>query len=497
MNKHLVSVKKMLELKKASIQNKMKASIADDVKQSLTDALAEIESGLADLEAADGEATIEQIVGLFSNAIEKLSKAGEAVDVEVEAMKKDVEANLTKLQAQIQKGNNSKKRVSASMDMKKTMGQKADSYVPFHAAVDMSAWTPESEIDNVETFHPLIGVVGGFDVASTSKPSMKVRKLSATGTATAVVNHAPKPVIEVVGAQNLVAASTLAGVIEGIADEDLEDNPELAVELQNEALENLAQAENTSAIAVLEAAGQAFNHVAFGKVFYADNRTAVLAVVDQVRAALGNRPSPICFAANSSTWAKLKDLRNSNGTPIPLETVLGDVIAIEDNAITGTNFYCYAKKYAKLRIYKGAQQDWYKGVKFTESGGNITSVYSEWRTDEQSIRVRERIMMYVADNSTVVKGDLVVVAASLQTPAPPTDAQKVAIAKLTVLGLGLAWSVDQAGTILAANTAIATKTYPAGVTVVAAAGAGADSAKVVITITSGSETDKTIKLAGA
>ena len=51
----------------------------------------------------------------------------------------------------------------------------------------------------------------------------------------------------------------------------------------------------------------------------------------------------------------------------------------------------------------------------------ITAVYSEWRTDESSIRVRERVLMYIADTTTVVKGsisDVLAEIAPVVVPAP-------------------------------------------------------------------------------
>ena len=426
MNKHLKSVKALLDAKKANITEKLKASISDDVKKALEEALAGINQGLADLESAEAEASIEEIVGLFTKAIESLSNTSKVVEAETAMLKASMQASVDKLQAKIDAGAGRKQKLVARLSLKDL--KKNKDFTPFSAAVDMSAWTPESEVDVVPAFHPLIGAVGGFEISTTAKPSIKVRGLSATGTALVVANHDPKPVIDVVGSQRVVTANTIAGVIEGVADEDLEDNPELEAELTNEALENLAQAENTSAIALLEASGQAFANVNFGTVDYADAKTALVAIVDQVKQALGNRKSEICVVANSSTWAKLKDLRNENGTPITLESIIGDIIAIEDNALEGDAFYAFAKKFVKMKIYVGAKAEWYKGVKtILDEDDAITAVYSEWRTDEQSIRVRERVIMYVSDTSVVVKGNISDVVAEItageEVPTPPAGGE--------------------------------------------------------------------------
>ena len=59
-----------------------------------------------------------------------------------------------------------------------------------------------------------------------------------------------------------------------------------------------------------------------------------------------------------------------------------------------------------LKIYKNKTVDWYKGVKVTTTEGVITAVTSEWRTDEGSLRVRQRGMMYISEDTTVVKGTI-------------------------------------------------------------------------------------------
>ena len=417
MNKNVKNVMDLLVAKKANIQGKLKGSISEEVKKSLETALAEIETGIADLEALETEATIEDVTAVFTKAMETLVNAGTATEAEVASLKASMEANLQKLQSQIVKSAE-KKKMSAKLQLAKIKKESKTDFVPFHAGVDLTLWTPEAEIDNVEAYHPLIGVVGGFTISTTSKPTVKVRGLSATGTATVVANHAPKPLIEFVGSQGKVNAETIAGVVDGIADEDLEDNPELELEITNEALEALAQAENVSAVALLEASAEEFDAEGFGTVAYADEKTAIIAVVNQVKKALGKRTSDISFVANSTTWAKLKDLRNVNGTPISLDSILGEINAIEDNTLTGDNFYCFAKKFANFKVYKTAKDEWYKGVKTVlDANKAITAVYSEWRTDESSLRVRERVLMYIADTNTVVKGSISAVLAEI-TPEP-------------------------------------------------------------------------------
>ena len=421
MNKHLLIVKATLDKKKAGISARLaQASITPEDKTKLDAAMTEIEAAIKALEDSAEDATIEQITAIFSKAVETLSSVSDVqVAQEMEAMQAKIEAQLLKLQAKIEVGNGAGKKFSARLDHARLKAAAKDSegYRPYSAGVDATAWTPEATIEDVEIFHPLIGVAAGFTVSTTSTTAIKLRKFGVTGSAAFVANHGVKPLIEMVGSQNVVNVTTIAGIIEGIADEDLEDNTGLQTEVQQEALENLAQFENTSAIALLEAQSQAYANVSFGTKAGADEKTAIVAVIDAVRQKLGNRQSAIVLAMNSSQWAKLMDLRNANGTPIDIATVLGDVEKVVDNGITGDNFYCYAKKFANIKIYKGKTAEWYKGIKSTVVDGKVTAVYSEWRTDEQSLRVRQRQVMYISDSSVFFKGSISGVVAAI-TPLP-------------------------------------------------------------------------------
>lgn len=413
MKEQLKKVKSFLEGRITGLEEQKKsASLTDEQKAKIESALQDAQNALNDLEAAEVAATNEQIVAVFTKALEAM---GTASDMQAQALKTEVEAKLNKIQAKLEKGGNKAEKFKAklSLSLLKKAGAKTD-FVPLSAGVDVTAWTPEAEVEMVEIYHPLIGVTAGFDVSATSKTSIKVRSAEKASGATAVVlNHGVKPLLEYTGAQSVVNVSTYAGVVENIADEDLEDNPELESEIQQEALYDLAISENTAAFTLLDGAAQAFGNTNFGTVDYADNKTALVAAIDQVRQALGKRQSDICVAMNSSEWAKLKDLRNANGTPIDVQSAIGDVIQITDNTIATDTFYVWAKKYAKIKVYKAAQADWYKGVKVTTDKGAVTAVYSEWRTDESSLRVRQRQVLYVTDNTTVVKSTFATVLAAI------------------------------------------------------------------------------------
>jgi len=413
MRKDLEKVKSFLEARKAGIQEQKKsATLTDEQKMKLDEAMSGVQDAINSLDAAEEEATNEQLVAIFTKAIEAFGTSNEMA---VQAIKTEVEAKLSKVMAKIEKGGSAPQKFKAKLSIKelKKNGSKID-FVPFSAGVDVSDYTPEAEIENVEIFHPLIGVTQGFDVSATSKTSIKVRTFEKGSGATAVVlNHGVKPELEYTGAQSVVNVSTYAGVVEGIADEDLEDNPELENELQQEALYELAAGENATAFTLLDGVAQAYGNTNFGTVDYADNKTGLIASIDQIRQALGKRQSDICVAMNSSEWAKLKDLRNANGTPIDVQSAIGDVIQITDNSIAADTFYVWAKKFAKIKVYKAAKADWYKGVNVTTANGAVTAVYSEWRTDESSLRVRQREVLYVTDSTTVMKSTFATVIEAL------------------------------------------------------------------------------------
>ena len=407
MNKHLLKVKAFLEKRQASIAEKLKGSLTDEQKSKIDSVKAQIDEALASLEAATEDATIDQVVSVFAGAVEALTASN---DMATQEMQAKMESKLIELQAKITSNASKMAKFKADLSLKKLKASTKNDkgWKEYTAGIDVDAWTPESEIDNVEIYHPLIGVTQGFDVTSTTNTSIKVRKLSkASGGASVVLDHAAKPVIELIGSQSIVNVATFAGIVEGIADEDLEDNPGLEREIQQEALTDLGEYENTAAIALLEAQAKAYGNAKFGTKVGADELTALAAIIDQVKQALGKRMSPICLALNSSTWAKLNDLRaNTSGVMLSIDAVLGDVIRITDNSLDSDNFYCWAKNYTKIKMYKNPQVDWYKGVQVTTSEGNVTAVYSEWRTDEQSVRVRQRQAIYTSDSSVIVKGTI-------------------------------------------------------------------------------------------
>lgn len=416
MKKELLKVKAFLGKKLEALnEQKKSASLTEEQKTKIDTAVSEIQSALDELDAADVEATNEQLIAVFTKALEAISSTS---DMATASLQKEVEAKLAKIQSKLEKGMGGKQKVSASLSFKTLSGAKAgsDGFKPFTAGVDVTGWTPEAEIENVEVFHPLTGLAQGFSISSTSNTAIKVRKFEkGTGAAAVVINHGVKPVITYVGEQSIINVDTIAGVVEGIADEDLEDNAGLEAEIQQEALYELSTAENVAIKALLTSVGQAYSNTNFGTMASADERTALAAIIDQVQQAKGTRASGISLALNSSMWARLKDLRNSNGTPIDIMSTIGDVKQIVDNTLANDEFFCWADAFAKIRVYKPKQADWYKGVKVVTSNGDITAVYSEWRTDESSLRVRQREAIYITDDTTVVKGTISGVVSAITT----------------------------------------------------------------------------------
>ena len=418
MKKELLKVKALLGSKLNALnEQKKSASLTDEQKTKIDTAVSEIQSALNDLDSAEMEATNEQLIAVFTKALEAISASS---DMATASLQKEVEAKLAKIQSKLEKGMGGKQKVSASLSFKTLAAAKSgsDGFKPFTAGVDVTGWTPEAEIENVEVFHPLTGLALGFSISATTKTAIKIRKFEkGEGAAAVVINHNAKPAFSYVGEQSVVNVDTVAGVVEGIADEDLEDNAGLEAEIQQEALYELSRVENVLIKTLLDNAGQDYGNANFGTVAGADERTALAAIIDQVQQAIGTRTSGIAMALNSSQWAKLKDLRNANGTPIDIMSTIGNVRQIVDNTLANDEIFVWAEAFAKIRIYKPQQADWYKGVKVITTDGNITAVYSEWKTDESSLRARQREAIYITDDTTVVKGTISGVVAAI-TPSP-------------------------------------------------------------------------------
>ena len=175
MNKHLLIVKANLDKRKAGITAALaQASIKPEDKTKLDAAMAEIEAGLKALDDADAEATNEEIMAVFTKAMESLMATQDvqmASDIQEAQAKLAVkfDAELQKLQAKIDAGTGSRKKFSAKLSLsranKSTEAKDSENFRSFSAGVDVESWTPEAEIDNVEIFRPMIGVAGAIDTS--------------------------------------------------------------------------------------------------------------------------------------------------------------------------------------------------------------------------------------------------------------------------------------------------------------------------------------------
>lgn len=346
-------------------------------------------------------------------AIEGLTDESEEVTAlkkMVEDLKTSLAENQTEMENKIRAFGNSRKNEGKVLRILQNKLSKGE----FKNLVDLSAYTPEAEIDYVGTFRPVVGVKAGFEVSSTNKSAVKVRKLTQSGKAAAVAVHGVKPVIEFTGAQSIVNKTKLAGIVTGIADEDIWEDGQLEQDLQNEAMAALDSTENAALITLLET-GAAFSNPFGVAVADADTRRALMALIVKVKQNVGTalNGSKIALAMNSAQWALLDDLRNANDTPISSDIITNSVIRIEDDSITDDKVYAWAVNMAKFKVYKPAFSKLYdSGVRVTKATDSETSityvsdVFTAWQKNEQDLLVEEAVIVYLRDTTACVKGTI-------------------------------------------------------------------------------------------
>ena len=150
MKKELVKVKAHLTSRLSSLnEQKKSASLNDEQKAKVDEAINSVTDALAELDAAEAEATNEQLMAIFAKASEAFAAAATASSEAVEAK---LQAQITKMQAKIEKGIGAPKKVTAKLSLKtlKAATGSKDEYKPFSAGVDVTDWTPEAEVENVE-----------------------------------------------------------------------------------------------------------------------------------------------------------------------------------------------------------------------------------------------------------------------------------------------------------------------------------------------------------
>ena len=217
-----------------------------------------------------------------------------------------------------------------------------------------------------------------------------------------------------------------AGIIQGVADEDIWEDDKLEDAIELEALAMLAQAENYGALALLTANPGTFTNPYGVQLTAPDLRTQVLAVIEWVKSQIGDVPSEIAVVMHPAQWALLDDLRNANGTPISSDIINNNCIRIEDANVKLGEILAWPKEFAKMLIYRRPELKWFdSGVRVTtktdtivtavdfdnstattEDKTYITSVNTAWQMNERDLRCEEAVIMYLRAAGLVISSTL-------------------------------------------------------------------------------------------
>jgi hypothetical protein len=427
MKKKLQEVRNFLEQRKTAAQNKLakraENKISDEAAAKLQELVEALTAQIAQLDALEEEASNEAILSainaVFANFAQVLQEAENATNNKLSAM-----------QAAINAKNAKKERKRMNVLRSKMVKGVAKNYV------DLSAWTPETETDYVPTSRPIRGILKGFDISETSKQAVKVRSFGDfTASFAAVDPHNLKTVVEFVGAQKIVNITKFAGIIQGVADEDIWEDDKLEDAIELEALAMLAQAENFGAFTLLTANAGAFTNPYGVTLSNTDMRTQVLAVIECVKSQIGNVPSEIAVAMHPAQWALLDDLRNANGTPISSDIINNSCIRIEDANVALGKVLAWPKAFAKMRIYRRPEMKWFDSgvravvkdetfiteVDFDQQKATsvteeiVTSVNTAWQMNERDLRCEEAVIMYLRAAGLVFYEDLADIATVLES----------------------------------------------------------------------------------
>lgn len=403
MKKKLSEVRNFLEGRKTAALNKLakraENKISDEAAAKLQELVEALTAQIAQLDALEEEASNEAILStinaVFANFAQALQEAENATNNKLAAM-----------QAAINAKNSKKERKRMNVLRSKMEKGVAKNYV------DLSAWTPETETDYVPTVRPIRGILKGFNIRETTKQAVKVRSFKDfSATFAAVDKHGLKPVVEFVGAQNIVNVTKFAGIIQGVADEDIWEDDKLEDAIELEALAMLAQAENLGAFTLLTANVGTFTNPYGVTITNPDLRTQVLAVIEWVKSQIGDVPSEIAVAMHPAQWALLDDLRNANGTPISSDIVTNNCIRIEDAQVPLGEILAWPKEFAKMLIYRRPEMKWFdSGVRSTveviDGQEVVTSVATAWQMNERDLRCEELVIMYLRAAKLVISAKL-------------------------------------------------------------------------------------------
>ena len=426
MKKKLQDVRNFLEARKNAAADKLakkaENKLTDEQVRKLNELVDALNAQITQIDAleeeASNEAVLSAINAVFANFANALQEAETATQNRLAAMQNQLNAKNAK-----------KERKRLNIMRSKMEKGVAKNYV------DLSAWTPETETDYVPTSRPIRGILKGFNIRETSRQAVKVRSFGSFSATFAAVNpHTAKPVVEFVGAQNIVNLTKFAGIIQGVADEDIWEDDKLEDAIELEALAMLAQAENLGAFTLLTANPGTFTNPYGVQLSNTDMRTQVLAVIEWVKSQIGDVPSEIAVAMHPAQWALLDDLRNANGTPISSDIINNNCIRIEDANVALGSIVAWPKEFAKMLIYRRPELKWFdSGVRAnttnieyvadidfvsqtasTKNFDAITSVTTAWQVNERDLRCEEAVIMYLRAAGLVISDSLADIATELE-----------------------------------------------------------------------------------
>lgn len=418
MKKKLSEVRNFLEQRKTAAQNKLakraENKISDEAAAKLQELVEALTAQIAQLDALEEEASNDAILSainaVFANFAQVLQETENATN-----------NKLTAMQAAINAKNAKKERKRMNILRSKMERGVAKNYV------DLSAWTPDSDIDYVPTIRPIRGLLRGFLIDETTRQMVRVRAFKDFKAAFAVVaKHGVKPKVEFTGSQFIANLAKIAGIIEGIADEDIWEDDGLEAAVEREALAILAQAENSLAYALLNFSPGTFTNPYGVQLTNTDMRTQVLAVIEWVKSQIGDVPSEIAVAMHPAQWALLDDLRNANGTPISSDIINSNCIRIEDANVKLGDILAWPKEFARMRIYRSPEMKWFDSgvranvapieyvsdVDFDNQTANtkkqdfVYAVNTAWQMNERDLLCEESAIMYMRASGLVISDSL-------------------------------------------------------------------------------------------
>ena len=426
MKKKLQDVRNFLEARKNAAADKLakkaENKLTDEQVRKLNELVDALNAQITQIDALEeessNEAVLSAINAVFANFSNALQEAETATQNRLAAMQNQLNAKNAKKE---------RKRLNI-------MRSKMEKGVAKNL-IDLSAWTPETETDYVPTVRPIRGLLKGFVVRETSRQAVKVRAFGDFSATFAVVDkHNAKPKIEFTGSQFIANLTKIAGIIEGVADEDIWEDDYLDDAIELEALAMLMQAENLVAYALLTAHPGTFTNPFGVQLSNTDMRTQILAVIEWVKTQIGDVPSEVAVAMHPAQWALLDDLRNANGTPISSDIINNNCIRIEDANVALGSILAWPKEFAKMLIYRRPELKWFdSGVRATtetetivtavdfdnstattESKTYVTSVNTAWQVNERDLRCEELVIMYLRAAGLVISSSLSDIATELE-----------------------------------------------------------------------------------